>query len=165
MTHPEPKGSHGFGPKRPMLVMSAAICFAGLAGRVINASAAGGAPRAGPLREIATELDFPVRDFGAIPDDAESDAAAIQAAQRTYRLRHLQMVDAQRCAHAVGADWRSPVGCNPQNRTEGIPVTTAIPFGSRGPSRQGCQSLPGKVQLIFPAEPASSSRPRRTHPR
>ena len=56
--------------------MGAMVCLAAPVGSL----AAAGAPRAEPLREIKTEKDYPVRDFGAIPDDDKPDAAAIRSA-------------------------------------------------------------------------------------
>jgi hypothetical protein len=63
-------------PNRWQVVIGAVVC---LAAPVVSLAAAG-APRAEPLREIKTEKNFPVRDFGAIPDDDKPDAAAICAA-------------------------------------------------------------------------------------
>jgi hypothetical protein len=57
-----------------------AMCCVVLAGSPTNAVSVESLPRPEPLREIAAEKDFPVRDFGAVPDDEEPDTAAIRAA-------------------------------------------------------------------------------------
>jgi len=57
-----------------------AVCLVVLIGYAELALSAEVLARAEPLREITTEVDFPVRDFGAIPDDEKPDAGAIRAA-------------------------------------------------------------------------------------